>query len=89
MANSVIICFAFVTGFIVAKTFADLIGSIGYDGTIFMYGGISVLGAFLTFIFVPETRNKSFDEIQMHFRAARTKVPLEEPTSMKPLETVS
>ena len=51
-----IICFAFVTGFIVAKTFVDLAANIGFDGTIFLYGGISVLGAFMTLIFVPETR---------------------------------
>lgn len=89
VANSVIICFAFVTGFIVAKTFVDLAANIGFDGTIFLYGGISVLGAFMTFIFVPETRNKSLEEIQMHFRPARTKVPLDEPNRMQPLDTVS
>eukprot|EP00088_Acartia_fossae_P042411 TRINITY_DN4453_c0_g1_i1.p1 TRINITY_DN4453_c0_g1~~TRINITY_DN4453_c0_g1_i1.p1 ORF type:complete len:535 (+),score=63.50 TRINITY_DN4453_c0_g1_i1:43-1647(+) len=89
VANSVIICFAFVTGFFVAKTFADLKDSIGYDGTFFLYGGIAILGAIMTFIFVPETRNKSFEEIQMHFRPNRTKVPLDEPQRMQPLETVS
>lgn len=89
MANSIIICFAFVTGFIVAKTFVDLKDSIGYDNTFFLYGGISLVGALLTYAFVPETRNKTFEEIQMHFRAARSKVPLEEPHRLQPLDTVS
>jgi len=89
VANSVIICFAFVTGFIVAKTFVDLTVSIGYDGTFFMYGAFTALGTVVTFIFVPETRNKTIEEIQMHFRPNRRKVPLDEPTRMQPLDTVA
>jgi len=37
----------------------------------------------------PETRNKTIEEIQMHFRPNRRKVPLDEPTRMQPLDTVA
>ena len=44
MANSFIISFAFMTGFLVAKTFVDLVQSIGLAYTFWMYGAICLLG---------------------------------------------
>ena len=74
MANSFIICFAFITGFIVAKTFADLVESpLKEAGTFWLYGGICFLGGVFTLIFVPETRNKSIDQIQAYFSGAKSK----------------
>ena len=64
IANSIIICFAFVIGFFVAKTFVDLTENIGYSGTFWLYGSICGLGAVCTAIFVPETRDKTFVQIQ-------------------------
>merc|ERR1711902_53258 len=60
MANSFIICFAFIAGFIVAKTYVDLVESpLKEAGTFWMYGSICFVGGLFTAIFVPETRNKS------------------------------
>merc|ERR1719244_1058984 len=68
MANSFIICFAFITGFIVAKTYVDLVESpLKEAGTFWMYGSICFIGGLFTAIFVPETRNKSVEEIQNYF----------------------
>ena len=68
MANSFIICFAFITGFIVAKTYVDLVESpLGEAGTFWMYGGICFIGGIFTAICVPETRNKSIEDIQEYF----------------------
>jgi len=89
MANSFIICFAFITGFIVAKTFVDLIQSdLHESGTFWLYGGICFVGGVFTLIFVPETRNKSIEEIQDYFRA---KKPLKSDLSetSHPLESVT
>merc|ERR1711874_210702 len=72
MANSFIICFAFITGFIVAKTFVDLIeSSLHESGTFWLYGGVCFVGGVFTLIFVPETRNKSIEEIQDYFRGKK------------------
>ena len=87
IANSVIICFAFVTGFLVAKTFVDLVLSIGYDGTFWLYGAVCALGALFTLVFVPETRDKTVQEIQNHFRSKGNKLP--DTRTAHPLETVS
>ena len=74
MANSFIICFAFITGFIVAKTFADLVESpLKEAGTFWLYGGICFLGGVFTMICVPETRNKSIEEIQAYFSGVKSK----------------
>jgi len=89
MANSFIICFAFITGFIVAKTFVDLIESdLHESGTFWLYGGICFVGGVFTLVFVPETRNKSIEEIQDYFRA---KKPLKSDLSETghPLESVT
>ena len=68
MANSFIICFAFITGFIVAKTYVDLVESpLNYAGTFWLYGAICFVGGVFTAVFVPETRNKSIEEIQRYF----------------------
>ena len=89
MANSFIICFAFITGFIVAKTFVDLIESpLRESGTFWLYGGICFIGGIFTLIFVPETRNKSIEEIQEYFRTKKT-VKLDLSETGHPLESVT
>ena len=74
-------------GFLVAKTFVDLVENIGLDGTFWLYGSICFIGAVCTLIFVPETRNKSFEEIQAHFTTKPSK--LQDHETGHPLETVS
>ena len=67
IANSIIICFAFLCGFLIAKTFVDLLEGLGRSGTFFLYGAICVIGTLLTALFVPETRGKSIEEIQRFY----------------------
>jgi len=89
MANSFIICFAFITGFIVAKTFVDLIESdLHESGTFWLYGGICLIGGVFTLVFVPETRNKSIEEIQEYFRTKK-QLKLDISEAGHPLESVT
>ena len=96
IANSIIICFAFLCGFVIAKTFVDLLESLGQAGTFFLYGGICVVGTLLTALFVPETRGKSIDEIQRFYykpraaaaRTTITKNPEEEQAENTPLSVI-
>ena len=73
ISNSIIICFAFLCGFFISKTFVDLLEGIGEDNTFFLYGGICIVGTLLTALFVPETRGKSIDEIQRFFTKSRAR----------------
>lgn len=56
--------FNWFTGFLIAKFYLDLKNAIGSDITFYMFSGLSVIGAVFTFLFVPETKGKSLDEIQ-------------------------
>ena len=42
IANSIIICFAFLCGFLIAKTFVDLLEGLGQSGTFFLYGNFDI-----------------------------------------------
>lgn len=91
MANSIIICFAFVAGFIVAKTFVDLVESpLKRSGTFWLYAADCVVGGVFTIIFVPETRNKTIEEIQAIFKTKSGKKSLaEHPGLGHPLDSVT
>ena len=66
-ANAIIICVGFILGFIMSKTFVDLIGAVNASGTFWLYGGVCVLGTVYTVVWVPETRGKTIQQIQMLF----------------------
>jgi len=85
VANSLIICFAFVTSFLTTKSFADLIQAVGLDRTFWIYSGFCAVGIVFTFISVPETKNKTIEEIQSFFKT-NDKLKTE---NQHPLDTVS
>nr|WP_274636280.1 sugar porter family MFS transporter [Microbacterium bovistercoris] len=63
-AMSVATVFNWAANFIVAGTFLTLISLISRQGTFFVFGGLGVL-AFLFFVWkVPETKDKSLEQIQ-------------------------
>ena len=67
VANSFVVCFSYLGGFVVAKTFVDLIAAVNQSGTFWIYGGMCVAAAAFTFLFVPETRGKTEAEIEGAF----------------------
>lgn len=89
VANSIIICFAFLCGFFIAKTFVDLLEGLGKSGTFFLYGGICIVGTLLTAIFVPETRGKSIEEIQRFYtKTTRHSNNTDQEVENTPLRTI-
>jgi len=68
VANSVIICFSFIMGFIVSKTFVDLIIAIGASGTFWLYATNCLVGTVFTIFLVPETKGKTVQEIADLFK---------------------
>lgn len=54
-----------VLAFIVTKTFVNLKAAIGNGETFWLFSGITIVGAIFVFFFVPETKGKSLNEIQM------------------------
>ncbi|KAI9588361.1 hypothetical protein GQX74_004206 [Glossina fuscipes] len=53
-----------VLAFIVTKTFVNMKEALGSGQTFWLFAGITVLGAVFVFLFVPETKGKSLNEIQ-------------------------
>eukprot|EP00095_Tigriopus_kingsejongensis_P008179 snap_masked-scaffold405_size181423-processed-gene-0.1 protein:Tk08179 transcript:snap_masked-scaffold405_size181423-processed-gene-0.1-mRNA-1 annotation:"facilitated trehalose transporter tret1-like isoform x2" len=67
VANSLAICFAFLVGFVVSKTFVDLVTAIRNSGAFWLYAAINLAGFFLLAYFLPETKDRSIEEIQKKF----------------------
>ena len=88
IANSIIICFAFLCGFLIAKTFVDLLEGLGRSGTFFLYGAICIFGTLLTALFVPETRGKSIEDIQRFYNRTTPAARTDENVENTPLRTI-
>ena len=54
--------------FIVAFTFLKLVNSLGIDYTFWTYALICVAGLIWGYFYIPETKGKSLEEIEMHWR---------------------
>ncbi|XP_028147274.1 facilitated trehalose transporter Tret1 [Diabrotica virgifera virgifera] len=52
------------TSFIMTQFFNDMVRFFGVDGTMFMFAVFTFVCAVFTFLYVPETRGKTFAEIQ-------------------------
>ena len=57
----------FFMAFTVTKTVVNLQGWLGYSGTYFLYGSLSMVGAIYIFFGVPETKGKSPEVILQYF----------------------
>jgi len=66
-ANAIVICMGFILGFVMSKTFVDLIDAIHASGTFWLYGAVCLVGTLYTIFFVPETKGKTIEEIQQMF----------------------
>ena len=53
--------------FIITKIFPTLQASLGQHGTYWMFGSIALSSNVFFYFFVPETKGKSFVEIQQKF----------------------
>jgi MFS transporter, SP family, galactose:H+ symporter len=53
---------------IIAFTFLKLVNSIGVPATFWFYSGICLVGLFWGFKYIPETKGKSLEEIERHWR---------------------
>ena len=54
--------------FIITKTFRDIQTSLGLAAPFFMYGSVCLLGLVFIFIFLPETRGRTFEETASEFQ---------------------
>lgn len=63
-AGSISATINWILAFIVTKSFTNLRDFFGIGATFFIFSGLSLLGTVFIFFVVPETKGKSFQEIQ-------------------------
>ncbi|KAF7266483.1 hypothetical protein GWI33_020166 [Rhynchophorus ferrugineus] len=64
----IVICMAQTFIFICVKIYYDMVNYLGFSGTIFTFFAASTLAMLFCKYILPETRNKSLDEIEAYFR---------------------
>ena len=60
--------FLWVTNFIIGLTFPIMLSNFGLSGSFIVFGVLGIFGLIFTYHFVPDTRGKSLEEIEEHFR---------------------
>lgn len=55
VGKGAVVGFSFACGFVVIKTYADLVESVGNSGAFFLYSAICLVGFIFCFLFLPET----------------------------------
>ncbi|HTQ98026.1 MAG TPA: MFS transporter, partial [Candidatus Acidoferrum sp.] len=67
-AMSLAILAVWATNWLVAGTFLSVIHNVGASGTFWIFAVLSVLAFIFCFVFVPETKGKSLEDIERHWR---------------------
>jgi facilitated trehalose transporter len=67
LAGCILTSLKWFMSFMMTKFFQDIILRLGNDGVYFLFGGFCLLGFIYIFLFVPETKGKTLDEIQAGF----------------------
>lgn len=63
-ASSIACVVNWICCFLITKFFSDMVNTLGADVTFWIYTVISVIGTVFCFKCIPETKGKSFEEIQ-------------------------
>jgi len=61
----------------VAVTFLTLVGVLGHAGTFWLYGAIAIAAWVFFYLLVPETKGKSLEQIEAHWRTGKPPRALE------------
>ena len=58
---------AYIMVFTATKTYLDLENALGMPGLIFLYGAVGIFGWFFFYYLLPETEDRSLEDIETHF----------------------
>lgn len=69
------LCYTF--NFIFVKTYVLMLESMGKHGVFGFYGSMALIGTIFVVVFLPETKGKTLQEIEDHFRRGRKSIKAE------------
>lgn len=67
-------CIGYLFNFIVVKIYPDMAGSMMSYGVFFFYGSFALVGGVFVYFLLPETKGKSYEEIEAYFVKKQEKV---------------
>jgi len=65
IASAVIAAFNWILAFAVTKSFQNLLDVLGSPATFWLFAAMCIAGTIFTVVFVPETKGKALEEIQL------------------------
>lgn len=66
-ASGIVAAMAYIMVFTATKTYLDLENALGMPGLIFLYGAVGIFGWFFFYYLLPETEDRSLEDIETHF----------------------
>lgn len=57
--------------FAATKTYLDFEHALGMAGIVYLYGAVGVFGLFFFYFLLPETENRTLEDIETHFSKKR------------------
>ncbi|XP_049280376.1 facilitated trehalose transporter Tret1-like isoform X1 [Anopheles funestus] len=71
LASSLATFTSYALSFMMTKTFNPLRNGLGEAGTFWLFAGFCLIGAIFVFLFVPETKGKTFEQIQKRLASSK------------------
>lgn len=69
IGTGIVAAFNFGTFFMVVQSGPTLLSNLGAEGAFLIYGSVAFVGIFFIYFFLPETRNKTLQQIEDSFKA--------------------
>lgn len=61
----------YIFGFAANKAFLSMIRTLTLPGTFWLYGGLSLLGTVILYLYLPETEGRTLKDIELHFTGVK------------------
>lgn len=71
LCSAIATSFVWLSAFIVTKIYQTLVAAVGIHWAFWIFASVSIIGTFIVYVCVPETKGKTLEEIQAEFAVSR------------------
>lgn len=68
ICSAIATLFVWLSAFVVTKIYQSLVAAVGIHWSFWIFASVSLIGTVVVYLFVPETKGKTLEEIQKEFR---------------------